>query len=64
MAAGGASLGGNMRRSDLTSSSVGCFLDIPNGATEWVVGCTSLEFCAEFWAGDIDTEEDIAAAYS
>lgn len=41
--AGGAILEENMRRSDLTCIHVGCVLDIPSGATEYVVQYLSLE---------------------
>lgn len=61
MTAGGASLEGNMWRSDLTSFSVGCFLAITSGVTESVGGYISLEFGADFSARDTDIEQHIEA---
>lgn len=46
-----------MRRLDLTYLHVGCILDIPNRATEYIVEYFSLEFNADFWASVIDVEQ-------
>lgn len=43
----------NMRRLDLTYLHVGCILDIPNRATEYIVEY----FNADFWASVIDVEQ-------
>ena len=56
MTSGGVILEENMR-SDLTYLHVGYILDIPNRATEYVVGYFSLEFNADFWVSDIDMEQ-------
>lgn len=47
----------NMRRLDLTYLYMGCILDIPNRATEYIVEYFSLEFNADFWASVIDVEQ-------
>lgn len=53
---------GRAHLADSTYISLGCFLDISGGATERVFGCLSLEFCADFWAGDAGNGEYIDTA--